>query len=54
MTYAMFDGLFQQALLEHFAGVETATADLHASTLALIVRLVPWPTHDHQPGARTA
>ena len=41
MTYAMFDGLFQQALLKHLAGVENATADLRASALALIVRLVP-------------
>lgn len=28
-TYAMFDGLFQQALLQHFAGSDTAGPDLH-------------------------
>ncbi len=39
MAYALFDGLFQQALLQHFVGADDAGAHLHASTLALIVKL---------------
>ncbi|MDN5749900.1 MAG: TetR/AcrR family transcriptional regulator [Pseudonocardia sp.] len=41
MTYAMFDGLFQQALLRHFSARPGATTDLHASVLDLLGRLVP-------------
>lgn len=41
MTYALFDGLFQQALLQHLADSPTATTDLHARVLDLLGRLVP-------------
>ncbi len=39
MTYALFDGLFQQALLRHFAGSPTAATDLHARVLDLLGRI---------------
>lgn len=41
MTYAMFDGLFQQALLRRFACVEGACEQLHAGTLQLLGQVVP-------------
>lgn len=41
MTYAMFDGLFQQALLRHLAGQDGAQAHLHASVRQLIDQVVP-------------
>jgi AcrR family transcriptional regulator len=41
MTYAMFDGLFQQALLRHFSGHPDTSAGLHGSVLDLLGRLVP-------------
>ncbi|MBW0117802.1 TetR/AcrR family transcriptional regulator [Pseudonocardia abyssalis] len=41
MTYALFDGLFQQALLQHFAGSPTAATDLHDRVLDLLGRLLP-------------
>jgi len=41
MTYAMFDGLFQQALLRHLAGQEGAEVHLHASVRRLIDQVVP-------------
>lgn len=41
MTYGMFDGLFQQALLKHFADRPDAGVDLHASVLDLLGRLFP-------------
>ncbi|GAA3226340.1 TetR/AcrR family transcriptional regulator [Pseudonocardia petroleophila] len=41
MTYALFDGLFQQALLRHFAGSPTAGPDLHDRVLDLLGRLLP-------------
>lgn len=40
MTYALFDGLFQQALLRHFAAHPGASTDLHASVRDLLTRLV--------------
>jgi AcrR family transcriptional regulator len=40
MTYALFDGLFQQALLKHFAGNDRATTDLRAAVVDLLPRLV--------------
>lgn len=40
MTYAMFDGLFQQALLHHLAGVGGAEAQLHAGARQLLVQVV--------------
>jgi AcrR family transcriptional regulator len=36
MTYAMFDGLFQQALARHLAGAESASSDLRAGVRALL------------------
>lgn len=41
MTYALFDGLFQQALLQQFAGSSTASTDLHDRVLDLFGRLLP-------------
>ncbi|MDT7614156.1 MAG: hypothetical protein QOF00_1603 [Pseudonocardiales bacterium] len=41
MTYAMFDGLFQQALLRRLAGVAGASENLHASTVQLLKQVVP-------------
>ncbi|MBW0098320.1 TetR/AcrR family transcriptional regulator [Pseudonocardia sp. KRD-184] len=41
MTYALFDGLFQQALLHHVAGSPTAGPDLRARALDLLGRLLP-------------
>jgi len=41
MTYALFDGLFQQALLRHFSAHPDTATDLHASVLDLLGRLVP-------------
>jgi AcrR family transcriptional regulator len=35
-AYAMFDGLFQQALLRHLAGVEGAAEELRAGALQLL------------------
>ena len=40
MTYAMFDGLFQQALLRHLAGVDGSAAHLHAGALQLLAQVV--------------
>ena len=40
VTYAMFDGLFQQMLLRHLAGDETAAADLEAAVPGLVVGVV--------------
>jgi hypothetical protein len=34
--YAMFDGLFQQALLRHLAGVGSAESDLREGALQLL------------------
>ena len=36
MTYAMFDGLFQQALARHLAGAESASGDLRTGVRALL------------------
>jgi AcrR family transcriptional regulator len=40
MTYALFDGMFQQALLRHLAGDAEAGPDLHANVLQLLPRLL--------------
>lgn len=40
MTYALFDGMFQQALLRHLAGAAAAGPDLHAHVLRLMPRLL--------------
>ena len=39
-AYALFDGLFQQALLRHLAGEETALDDLRRGVRELFPRLV--------------
>lgn len=39
-AYALFDGLFQQALQRHLAGEETALADLRRSCRNLLPRLI--------------
>ena len=40
MTYALFDGMFQQALLSHLTGRPTAGDELHANVLQLLPRLL--------------
>ena len=40
VAYAMFDGLFQQALLKHLAGAESAGADLTRQVVDLMDRLL--------------
>ena len=40
MTYALFDGMFQQALLRHLADSPGAGPDLHANVLQLLPRLL--------------
>jgi hypothetical protein len=40
MTYALFDGMFQQALLHHLAGHAEAGDELHAQVLQLLPRLL--------------
>jgi hypothetical protein len=39
-AYAMFDGLFQQALLRHLAGSPAALGTLRAEVLALLPQLI--------------
>lgn len=40
VAYAMFDGLFQQALLKHLTGHDSASADLQTSVGQVLERLV--------------
>jgi AcrR family transcriptional regulator len=40
MTYAFFDGMFQQALLHHLAGRAEAGDELHTQVLLLLPRLL--------------
>ena len=40
MTYALFDGLFQQALLRHIAGIAEAGDELREHVLRLLPRLL--------------
>ena len=40
LTYALFDGVFQQALLRHLAGDETASAELPAQLAVVLDRLL--------------
>jgi AcrR family transcriptional regulator len=42
-AYAIFDGLFQQALLHHLAGSPTALDELRAATLTVLPALVIGP-----------
>jgi len=51
IAYATFDGLFQQALLRHFNGTESAFEDLRAGAWHLITRVV-CPSFGGQPDAR--
>jgi AcrR family transcriptional regulator len=39
LAYAIFDGLFQQALIRHLGGAETAAGDLQASTERVLAAL---------------
>lgn len=39
VAYAMFDGLFQHALIRHLGGSETAAADLQANTERILASL---------------
>ena len=41
MTYAMFDGLFQQALLRHLTGLPAADTNLRAGVMTLLPQVVP-------------
>ena len=43
MTYALFDGLFQQALLRHLAGSTTAASELRSHARQLLEQVVPSP-----------
>ena len=43
VAYAVFDGLFQQALLRHVSGVTAAAAALHANVEEVLVGLVLAP-----------
>jgi len=40
VAYAIFDGLFQQALIRHLDGSESATVELQATTENLLPSLV--------------
>jgi AcrR family transcriptional regulator len=40
MTYALFDGMFQQALLQHLSGSPAAGPDLRANVVQLLPRLL--------------
>jgi len=40
VAYALFDGLFQQALLRHLAGDEEAAAELERAVPAVLARVV--------------
>jgi AcrR family transcriptional regulator len=42
-TYAMFDGLFQQALLRHLSGSDDALTDLRADVVRVLSRVVCVP-----------
>jgi AcrR family transcriptional regulator len=41
ITYAIFDGLFQQSLLKHLSGDAQAPADLRAAVEAVLANLLP-------------
>ena len=43
LAYAMFDGLFQHALIKHLAGEPTAARDLEASVPRVLDSLFPCP-----------
>jgi hypothetical protein len=40
ITYAMFDGLFQQALLKHLSGDKKAVAKMQADVRLVVSQLV--------------
>ena len=39
LAYAIFDGLFQQALIRHLGGAETAAGDLQAAAERVLASL---------------
>jgi hypothetical protein len=41
LAYAIFDGLFQQALMRYLGGSEAAAAELQANTERVLESLVP-------------
>ncbi|QUQ65575.1 TetR/AcrR family transcriptional regulator [Kutzneria sp. CA-103260] len=43
LAYALFDGLFEQALIRHLAGAPDALADLRAGVRTLLPQLFPAP-----------
>ena len=43
VAYAMFDGLFQQALLKHLSGDKRAVAAMQANVRLIVGQLVPVP-----------
>ena len=43
VTYAMFDGLFQQALLKHLSGDKKAVATMQSNVRLVVSQLVPAP-----------
>jgi hypothetical protein len=43
LAYAMFDGLFQHALIGHLAGDVTAAKDLEANVPRVLEALFPCP-----------
>ena len=43
VAYAMFDGLFQQALLKHLSGDKRAVAAMQANVRLIVGQLVPMP-----------
>jgi AcrR family transcriptional regulator len=49
VMYALFDGLFQQALLRQLAGEAGAAADLRAAVTAVVAQVVPL---DREPALR--
>ena len=50
-TYALFDGLFQQALLKHMSGDTKAVEKMHADVREAIMRLFTPPAKT-APGTR--
>lgn len=49
VAYAMFDGLFQQALLKHLSGDRKAVASMQASVRLVVAQLVGGPTPTPAP-----
>jgi AcrR family transcriptional regulator len=45
LAYAMFDGLFQQALLKYLSGAARAVDDMQADVRLLFARILPYAPH---------